>query len=142
VCYKFGITKLAMPLIASGLDRTPWCTVQKLIEKVFGHSIVNIKIYTGDEDTNTEWPRIGQSVKRKQLGRMPRHSRIPRIKKDARSAAGATINQANAASLLRNKEAPVNTRDVPRRSLSSAASPEKQPPLSGTFLRNHKKGVR
>jgi hypothetical protein len=141
VCYKFGITKLAMTLIASGPDRKPWCTVQKLIEKVFGHSIVNIKIYTGDEDTNTEWPRIDQSVQRKQRGRIPRPIRIPRIKKDARSATGATINQANAASLLRNNEAPVNTMDVPRRFLSSAASPEEQPPLSGTFLANHKKGA-
>jgi hypothetical protein len=137
--YKFGITKLAMPLIASGLDRTPWGSVQKIIEKVFGHSIVNIKIYTGDQDTNLEWPWIDPSVQRKQRGRMQRPSRIPVIKKDARNAAGAIKNQMDAASLSRNNEAPANTRDVPGRILSSAASPEEQPPLSGTYLGNHKR---
>ncbi|KAF4528959.1 hypothetical protein B566_EDAN011264, partial [Ephemera danica] len=54
-CTEFVIRKIAMPLIACGLDRQPWDHVQKILEKVMGHSIIDIKVYTAREK-RTEWP--------------------------------------------------------------------------------------
>ena len=42
------ITKLAMPKIASGLDRVPWCDVQDMIEEVFEDMDIDILIYSLD----------------------------------------------------------------------------------------------
>ncbi|KAF4528737.1 hypothetical protein B566_EDAN016905 [Ephemera danica] len=35
-----------MPLIACGLDKQPWNQVQKILEKVMGHSTIDIQVYT------------------------------------------------------------------------------------------------
>lgn len=43
-----GITKLAMPKIASGLDAVPWCDVKDMIEEVFEDTDVDILIYSLD----------------------------------------------------------------------------------------------
>ncbi|KAF4529887.1 hypothetical protein B566_EDAN016351 [Ephemera danica] len=60
-CIVYGVNKIAMPLIACGLDKQKLSDVQKLIAKIFGHSIVNIKIYTGKE-MNLEWPLPGENI--------------------------------------------------------------------------------
>ncbi|KAF4529396.1 hypothetical protein B566_EDAN003488 [Ephemera danica] len=56
-CHEFGVRKIAMPLIACGLDKQPWTQVQKILEKVMGHSIIDVLVYTSKE-THTEWPPI------------------------------------------------------------------------------------
>ncbi|KAF4532017.1 hypothetical protein B566_EDAN011864 [Ephemera danica] len=56
-CHEFGVRKIAMPLIACGLDKQPWTQVQKILEKVMGHSIIDVLVYTSKEK-HTEWPPI------------------------------------------------------------------------------------
>jgi hypothetical protein len=58
-CHNLGIRKLAMPLISSGLDRVQWPVVQKIIERIFGHSVFDIYIYTGPAcNEQSEWPEL------------------------------------------------------------------------------------
>ncbi|KAF4518444.1 hypothetical protein B566_EDAN002098 [Ephemera danica] len=59
-CHKNWVRKIAMPLIACGLDKQQWPAVQKLIDKIFGQSIIDVKIYTTKEKYN-EWPLLGEN---------------------------------------------------------------------------------
>lgn len=43
-CEDFGITKLAMPKIACGLDRKKWSDVKPLIENVFADTDIEIVV--------------------------------------------------------------------------------------------------
>ena len=59
-CHEFEVYNVAMPLIACGLDKQKWSEVQKLLEKIFGDTYINIKIYTAKEK-NLEWPLPGEN---------------------------------------------------------------------------------
>ncbi|KAF4529655.1 hypothetical protein B566_EDAN017400 [Ephemera danica] len=80
---KHGVRKLAMPLIACGLDRQPWNQVQKLLENVMGHTVVDIIVYTARE-RRTEWPPLSfaETSRHKPATRrspLSRQSASPRI---------------------------------------------------------------
>ncbi|KAF4523831.1 hypothetical protein B566_EDAN008066 [Ephemera danica] len=78
-CHEFGVYNVAMPLIACGLDKQKWSKVQKLIEKIFGHSIINIKIYTGKE-RNLDWPLPGESIYSPLRRKSPSRRKSNRVK--------------------------------------------------------------
>ncbi|KAF4516749.1 hypothetical protein B566_EDAN008440, partial [Ephemera danica] len=75
-CHEYGVRKLAIPLIACGLDKQPWPVVQKIIEKIFGHSIIDVKIFTAKE-RHSVWPSIDEStaIARQHMPREKRESR-------------------------------------------------------------------
>ena len=47
-CQRMAITKVAMPKIASGLDRLDWNRVREIIEEVFAETDIEIVIYSLD----------------------------------------------------------------------------------------------
>jgi hypothetical protein len=44
-CRELKVTKLAMPLIATGLDMLDWDLVSRIIDEVFENSNINLFIY-------------------------------------------------------------------------------------------------
>ena len=51
LCQELNINKLAMPMIATGLDKLDWELVSRIIDEVFSKSNVDLTIYKF-ENTN------------------------------------------------------------------------------------------
>lgn len=45
LCQEFNISKLAMPMIATGLDKLDWELVSRIIDDVFSKSNITLTIY-------------------------------------------------------------------------------------------------
>ena len=45
LCQQFNVTKLAMPMIGSGLDRLDWSLVARILDDVFAKSNIKITVY-------------------------------------------------------------------------------------------------
>ncbi len=46
ICLEQNITTLAIPKIGCGLNRLDWSKVETLVNKIFGESIIRVKVYT------------------------------------------------------------------------------------------------
>jgi hypothetical protein len=143
-CYNHGVYKIAMPLIACGLDKQCWEVVIKKVEKVFGHSIFEIIIYTKPEQyyiNDSEWPPL-RSPKSAEINsplrqQPTRHSQRDQGSKPKTHKSQPILNRQlittnnkdavtkpDTPELSFGTEVPVTTEDAPEQIPSSAASPE------------------
>jgi hypothetical protein len=65
LCQELNITKLAMPMIATGLDKLDWDLVSRIIDDVFSKSNITLSIYKFESNNtgNNNRKRSGRGPK-------------------------------------------------------------------------------
>ncbi|KAF4529654.1 hypothetical protein B566_EDAN017399 [Ephemera danica] len=138
-CNEFGVKKLAMPLIACGLDKQPWDQVQKILEKnewnewSTENTGKNIKVYTAREK-RTEWPPINFTEQPHRIftTTSPQKSPPPSRKTTTSSSSTTTIPPHKNPSPQRNTTTkttpPQKSPSTSRKTTTSISSTTKVPP--------------